>query len=497
VPDGAPTDLWVPPGAAGSYGDEVAELAVRMGRPLDPAQRIAVDALANYGPGGGWLTLEGLIKMPRRNGKTAGVITMIAMADLFLFDADRIAWSAHLFRTTRDAFIDHQALIGAVPEFSRRVAKIYEGKGDESIELKSGAKIEYLARSKGGGRGLGGKLVVIDEALFFSADQAGALLPILATSGNPLVLYGSSGCKVESSQLRILTRRGRSNSDPSLIHVEFRAPGGWTDPGCERGVLCPHTVGTPGCSLDSPDLIRAANPAMVFGRITMDFLLSMRRTLQPLEFGREFLGWDEAGPEDETGPVDLDDWDGCLDVASEIVGPMVWAVDVSPNGSSASIGVAGPRSDGRPHLELTATGPGYGWVAPRLVELKAAHGAARIPAGKEFRDGVVVDPSGPGADVVLALRAAGIDPFLMAARDVGQACAAMQSGAKDRSFAHIGQRQVRDALEGAARRSLGDGGWAYARKRSEVDISPAVVVTNAAHGLRLAGTAQPFFGSWR
>ncbi len=497
MPEAPPAHLWVPQGARGNYGDEVADVAEMMGRPLDPSQRVAVDALTAYGPGGRWLTLEGCIKEPRQNGKTGGIITPIAFADLFLWDADRVAWSAHLFRTTREAFADHRQLIESVPEFDRRVKKIHESNGDESIELISGARIDYLARSKGGGRGLGGKLVVIDEALFFSAEQAGALLPILAARPNPHVLYGSSACKVESSQLRILTRRGRSGADSSLTLVEWRAPGGWSDPGCDRGPLCPHAPGTSGCSLDNLELIRAANPAMVFGRIAMEFLVSMRATLPPLEFGREFLGWDEAGPEDESSPIDLDDWDACLDTASVPVGAPVWAVDVSPNGSTASIAMAAVRADGRPHLEVVATGAGYSWVAPRMVQLKADHGAARLPVGKEFRDGVLVDPSGPGADVALSLKTAGIEPYLMGSRDVGQACAALQAGTKDRALAHIGQRQVRDALEGAARRTLGDGGWAFARKHSEIDISPAVVVANALHGLRLAATGQPFFASRR
>lgn len=497
MPEAPPAHLWVPPGALGNYGDEVADVAEMMGRPLDPAQRVAVDALTSYGPGGQWLALEGCIKEPRQNGKTGGIITPIAFADLFLWEADRVAWSAHLFRTTREAFADHRQLIESVPEFDRRVRKIHEANGDESIELKSGARIDYLARSKGGGRGLGGKLVVIDEALFFTSEQAGALLPILAARSNPHILYGSSACKVESTQLRKLTRRGRSANDPSMIHAEWCAAGSWDDPGCERGKACSHALGVPGCVLDDPDRWRAANPAMTFDRITLEFMQAMRRTLEPLEFGREFLGWDEAGTEDQSSAIDLDDWDACLDTASVAAGTPVWAVDVSPNGSTASIGMAAARADGRPHLEVVATGAGYGWVVDRVLQLKADHGAARLPVGKEFRDGVLVDPSGPAADVALSLKAAGIDLYLMSSRDVGQACAALQSGAKDRAVAHIGQRQVRDALEGAAARTLGDGGWAFARKHSDIDISPAVVTANALHGLRLAATGQQFFASRR
>jgi hypothetical protein len=55
---------------------------------------------------------------------------------------------------------------------------------------------------------------------------------------------------------------------------------------------------------------------------------------------------------------------------------------------------------------------------------------------------------------------------------------------------HIGQEQVRDALANAVRRDIGDGGWAFARRKSEADISPIVAVAVALHGLRVSNTAK-------
>lgn len=484
-----PAHLWVPPGARGNYGDVVADLADRMGRPLDVAQRVAVDALTSYGPGGKWLALEGLIKQPRRNGKTAGVITAIAFADLFLWKADRIAWTAHLFKTTSEAFGDHQKLIARVPEFSRRVKQIHSGKGEESIELHSGARIDYLARSKGGGRGLEGKRVVIDEALFFSAESAEALLPILATADNAQIMYGSSACKVESTGLRALTRRGRAGNDPSLVYVDWSAPGGWANPGCRRGAKCPHTLGTAQCALDDPNLWLAANPAVAAGRIAIGFLEKMRRTLSPLGFGREFLGWDEDGPEDTASPIDLDLWDSRADALSSIAGPKVWAIDVTPAGTRTSISVAGQRTDGRPHLELIENGPGTGWVVARMRELLAAHETRRIKVGEKYKNGVILDPAGPGGELSPRLKAANIDPYLASSQDVGQGCAALLTGIRDDALTHIGQQEVHDALDGAGRRELGDGGWALSRRHSEVDISPIMSFALALQALRLAESA--------
>ena len=56
---------------------------------------------------------------------------------------------------------------------------------------------------------------------------------------------------------------------------------------------------------------------------------------------------------------------------------------------------------------------------------------------------------------------------------------------------HTGQAQLWTALRGSARRPLGDGAWAFARKRSDADITPIVAATLALHGFRMVEAAQP------
>lgn len=479
-----PAHLWVPE-RRGSYLDEVADVADLIGRPLDAEQRIAVDAKTSYGPGGDWLTLETLLKEPRQNGKTAGVETPIVLTDLFVWGADRIAWTAHLFKTTREAFEDHDRLISGCPEFSKRVLRISYAHGEESIQLKTGARIDYLARSKGGGRGLGGKRVVIDEALFFAATAAGALLPILAARENPQIDYLSSAAKIESDLLRDLTARGRAGGDPSLILVEFCAPGSFADPGCSTP-RCTHPRGASGCVLDSEAYLRAANPAVRSGRIRMSFLRAMRRTLTPVEFAREFLGWDEAGA-DTASPIPVAAWLARVDPQSTIVGRRVLAFDVSPDRSSSAIAGAGRREDGATHVALVDHRPGTGWVVERLQELLERRDIAEI----------VLDSASPAAALLPDLLAAGLTVrsasnehgqlVVMSARDMGRACGGLQDGVTGDApdVWHRGDPIVTTALEGAQRRDIGDGGWGWDRKRSDVDICPLVAVTEAVWGLSM------------
>lgn len=468
-----PAHLSVPP-RLGSYGDEAIDLARLAGRELDDEQALAVDAMLSYGPGGRWAAFESAIIEARQNGKTGGVLLPVVLFDLFLLPADRIVWTAHLFRTARDAFNDFDVMIASTPYLSRRVKKVSYANGEEAIELHSGAKLEFLARSKGGGRGLGGKRLVMDEALYLSAESMGALIPTLAArsmTGDPQINYGSSAGVLSSDHLRALRDRGRAGGDPSLVWIEFCAPGGWDNPGCQLGPECLHTVGIEGCALDDETLWPLGSPALG-RRITYEYVRSERRALPPAEFGRERMGWfDEPVG---LGAFPLEAWAECADPKSAPPGRPVFGIDSSPGSRSAAILAALHRPDGLPHVEVVAHGPGTDWVVARCVELK-----------RHQPLDWVIDPGGPAGALLPDLLLAGIEPTQMTARDLGQACEAFSSAVVDRNVRHLADPLLARAVAGASRRDIGDGLWAFSRRKSQADICPLVASAVALWGLSL------------
>jgi len=465
-----PAHLWVPE-RAGSYGDEAIDLAEMAGRTLDAEQRLAVDAMLSYGPGGRWVALEAAVVQSRQNGKTSGCILPVVLADLFLFDADRIVWTAHLFRTARDAFADVVRLIDGCADLSRRVKKVTYANGEEAVELHSGARLEFLARSKGGGRGLGGKRLVMDEALFLSAESMGALIPTLSAREDPQIVYGSSAGLGSSDYLRSLRDRGRKGGDPSLIWVEWCAPGGWDDPPCERGRDCTHAAGAePGCALDDESLWPLANPALG-RRITYEYVRSERRALPVAEFGRERLGWFDL-PEDEQRPIEPADWAACfVDLPERPEGTPCFFIDCSPGLSSASISAAVLR-EGRPHLELADYRAGAAWLegpGGRVKELADRYPGARFAA---FAAGAV-------SALLPGLEELGIRVELFTAQDMGRACGHLEKLVATRGITHDGRPEYEAALAGAVKRFVGDDLWTWSRRKS-ADISPIVSATGAA-----------------
>jgi hypothetical protein len=456
------------PPVVGSRVDVVRDFSKLYGRELDEEQLVAVECLTGFDAEGRWAALEGAIVQPRQNGKTSGVMTAITLTDLFLFKPDRIAWTAHLFKTSRSTFEDITNLIGMTPELSRRVKRIRHAAGDEGIELVTGARLDFLARSKGGGRGLGGKRVVVDEALFFTDAQAGALLPVLSARANPTILYGSSAAVLESDYLRSLRDRGRAG-DESLAWVEWCASGSLVEPPCTGGKRCQHAVGTDGCVLDDVAYWQSANPALG-RRIRTDTLKALRASLSPLDFAREFLGWHED-PEGAQNKIAMSRWTSAVDARSEITGIPSFAVDVAPDRESAAIAVAGVRSDKRVHVGLVEHRAGLDWVAPRLVELWERHGPSAI----------YLDAQSPAASLLPALQAELVEVEALTIGKLGAACGLLADAVNSEppTLRHRGDPIVTAALAGAAIRDVGDGAWAWRRKDSEQDICPLVALTIA------------------
>jgi hypothetical protein len=497
-----PAHLWVPP-RVGSYGDEAIDLAKEAGRSLDEEQRHGVDALLSYGPAGRWVALEAAFIEARQNGKTAGVLLPVTLFDLFLLPPDRIVWTAHLFRTSREAFDDFCKCIESSAMLSRRVKKISYSHGEESIELHSGAQLDFLARSSGGGRGLGGKRVVMDEALFLGAGAMGALMPVLSAREDPQVNYGSSAGKTTSEYLARLVKRGRAGGDPSLIWVEYCAPGGWEDPPCELGKKCPHFVGTRGCALDDPANWRQANHTLG-KRISVEYVEAERRALPPLEFGRERNGWHEVVAT-ETAPMSEKDWGDLTDVESEMVDPVALGIEVANDRSTAAIGVVGRRADGKYHLEIIKSAPGVAWVVGDAVKLN-----------KRWKPCVIVlDDKSEAASLLPEFKEAGLkvrdrDPDKAAksediivttwANDLARASGLLYSAVTEtRNLRHLNQSDLNDSVKGAAWRQLGDA-KAWSRKDATTNPCPLLAVTLGLYGLVIYGPKQPgqqFFGSWR
>ncbi|MGH7744048.1 MAG: hypothetical protein ACREQ5_04410 [Candidatus Dormibacteria bacterium] len=455
------------PSYASTVSAEAIELAAMVKTPMDPWQQLVLHGALGQDVYGRWTAPEVGLVVPRQQGKT--VVVLIAMLSAVYLHKFAVVYTAHLMATSRKIRVAVQNMIESNPDLDREVKQIRTANEEQSIELKSGARMDFVARSGSSARGWSGDIVILDEAFALAIEHVGALMPIMFARGNWQLWYLSMAGKIGSHALRRIRQRAL-DGDRGLAYYEWSVPEDVYN-------AAPDYVG------NMPAALAQANPALGL-RVRPQTLFLAQRSMDPVEYGREVLGvWDDA---QGVPVIDLSLWGRLVDVDSQIDGGMVFALDASPGLVSGAIGVAGYRGDGLPHVEITARDgvldhrPGVDWMVARAAELDEA-----------WHPVWVMDANGPARALLEDLRAVGIEPELIIARDLAQACGALLAMASviDK-LRHLGQQCLTDAIKVAKKRDVGDGAWAWGRRVTEADICTLYVVTLALHGLAVYGAER-------
>jgi hypothetical protein len=445
-----------------TLGDEVADLADLAGFSPDPEQRLGLDLIFAVDRYGKSVAFEFAVICARQNLKT-GLFKQAALGWLFLTDQNLIVWSAHEFSTAKEAHRDMAILVESNSFLSRRVKRVYSGAGAESIELMSGQRLNFKARTRTGGRGLSGDKVVLDEGFALQPAHMGALLPTLSVRPDPQLLYGSSAGLADSHVLRAVRDRGRTGSSERLAYLEWCAATG----GCEQE-KCEHALGTPGCALDVLENLQNGNPLLGRTRangtgLTLEYIEAERQALPPAEFARERLGWwDEPGASEIFGSGK---WEAC---AGEELSVPLGAIGVAVSMDLSQASIVGAGLDGVTMVVPMQHGPGTGWLVDSLKMLQVEH---RVP--------VVIDGGGPAANFIPHLEAAGIDHHATTTTEVLDGCAHFYTLVTSGGLRHANYPELNMAVNGATTRAVRDR-WAWGRRTSTADISTLEAATLAA-----------------
>ncbi|MFD5033640.1 terminase [Streptomyces sp. NPDC058405] len=436
---------------------------------LDPWQQFVLDQGLGERADGKWSAFEVAVNVPRQNGK-GGVIEARELAGLFLLDERLILHSAHEFKTAMEAMRRIEELLLSSDELRPQVKRIRRQGGEECIEMKSGARLRFIARSKGSGRGMTGDCNIMDEAMILGDDAMSALMFTMAAVPNPQLWYfGSSGIGSQSQQLGRLRRRALAAAesgvpDPSLAYFEWSI----NEHAAECGSGC-----TDHDDVDAPESVLRANPAIGY-RLTLEHTMNERMTIGADSFARERLGVGDypADGTDTWQVIGEDVWRALAAAESQPGGQVAFAIDMTPERSHTAIAVAGEWRGGT-HVEVVAHQPGTGWV----IEWAKARQEKWKPRCW------VVDAGGPAGSLIEDLeRELGVTVVSPKAREVGQACGQFYDAVTEQSLSHYDQAPLAAALAGAQMRPLGDA-WAWARRGVGVDISPLVAATLAKWGL--------------
>ncbi len=472
-----PRYAWTPD-CARSLGQDCIDWWEAAGGSLFEWQKMVVVGMLGLDEEDQFVSTDDGVNVSRQNGKGV-ILQAIEGFAAFELGYDLVMHTAHEFATCLDHQMRLEGIVQDAPHLHSRVrdrSGYRHANGQESINLKSGGRILFKARTKGGGRGFSGDLLVWDEAMVISDAVVGAQKPTLRASKAPhgrKTIYAGSAVDKQvheyGATFARLRRRG-IEKDPRVTYYEWSAP---------IDDLSEVTLDM----LSDMALARAGNPSMDDGLISEETVKDEIAGMAVRTAATELYGIGDWPPADAsaTGLFDVKRWTG-LAGSVDLDSGATLSLDVSPLRTWGSI-CAAKSSGEKVEIGVIHREEGTGWLVPRLVELRDEISPARI----------VCDERGPAASLLSDLEAAGIEVELIGTVEYTRACGMFFDAYDQGKLVHDGNISLESAIRGAAQRSLADA-WAWSRKHSRADITPLVAATVAHWAEATAKDERKFVG---
>ena len=317
---------------------------------LDPWQSDILGDWMGRTVSGKWAAPTAGGSVPRQNGKSL-LVQGRAEAGMLLLN-ETVIYTAHLQKTATETFEEMRAYFES-RALRRHVAEIKTALGREQIILKSGARIKFLARTRNGGRGQHGDLLIFDEAQELDETAQGSFIPAISASLNPQTIYVGTppGPDAVGTVFRALRKRALGGETRKAAWFEFSVP--------EIG------------NVKNPARWAATNPAMG-RRIQYSTIEGEAEQLDPDTFARERLGWwSPVATETLDYAIDRKAWEACASDAEKPDGKTAYGVKFAADGSAVCLCGAVIPKDGPARVSLIEqrpTGRGLAWLVDWLNE---------------------------------------------------------------------------------------------------------------------------------
>ena len=315
---------------------------------LDPWQGLVLCDWMALTPSGKWLCRTCGGSVPRQNGKT-GLVEARAEAGMIMYD-EQVIYTAHLQKTATETF-EEMASFFDTPKLRKYLKDVKTALGREQIILKSGARIKFLARTRNGGRGQHGDLLIFDEAQELSVEAQASFIPAISASQNPQTIYTGTP------------------PDPSSDGAVFRGIRDKAIDGKAQSIAWfEYSVEEIG-DVSNRDRWAETNPAL--GRRILSTTIEGELEQMPADtFARERLGyWTPVVKHELDYALDKDVWEACKSTESKPEGKTAYGIKFSADGSTVALCGAVIPDNGPARISLIEqrpTGHGIGWLADWL-----------------------------------------------------------------------------------------------------------------------------------
>lgn len=391
---------------------------------------------------GKWSAPTGSGTIPRQNGKSLGLVEARANYGMAVL-GEQVLYTSHLQKTSTETFEDMASFFDT-PKLRKYLKDIKTALGREQIILKNGARIKFLARTRNGGRGQHGDLLIFDEALELDAESQASFLPAISASPNPQTIY-------------ISTPPTEKSTGAVLRNIRERALSGKA----ERTAWFEWSVDEIG---DVHDKSRwyATNPSL--GLLIQESTVEGEvEQMDADTFARERLGWWSSTDVQIDNVIDASDWNACREENPIREGTVVYAVKFSADGSTGVLAVCYKPTDRPPFVfvvDSRSMSGGLGWFVDRIMQnLK---GSAQIVIDGQSYAAALNDrliQSAPDKKTARILNRAVIRPK---SADVIAASASLLDAVRERRITHYGQPALDASATMTERRLIGGGGgWGF------------------------------------
>ena len=386
---------------------------------------------------GRWAAMTCGGSLSRQNGKSLGLVVPRCNYGMIML-GEEVLYTSHLQKTSTETFESIAAFFDSKP-LKKYVKDIKTALGREQVILKNGGRIKFLARTRNGGRGQHGDLLVFDEALELDSDSQASFLPAISASKNPQVIYVSSPptSSVTGTVFRGIRERALSGESDRISWFEWSV----------------DAQGIDEVDVHDRKLWYATNPSLGI-LIQESTVESEVEQMDADTFARERLGWWSPTVGNRKSVIDAKSWDALSVGGSPEGGKRAFAVKFSPDGAECVLAVAVKDGDSV-HVEVVermTMAVGTGWLADFARERKAS--ASCFVIDGKAGAGNLVDKLGkmPSGYVVTPTSS-----------QVVAACSAMVDAVAEKRVTWFEKQQdLRDSAVTSVRRPIGaGGGWGF------------------------------------
>lgn len=434
------------------------ELLSETGYELMDWQKFLLETWMGYNKDGRWSAKTCANSTPRQNGKTL-VICARALAEM-LFYGGTVLYTSQLQKTSTETFREMRDILTKT-KLKKYLAPngVKTALGREELVLKSGARIKFLARTRNGGDGQHGSLLIFDEA------QA------LDPQSQESFKYAISACRTKRRGQTIYNGTPPKDGDYGLLFegIRNRAVDGiskitaYTEWSAGYGGRCPDVM--------DRGLWARTNPSWNIIITEEETESELEDTADYEKFAHQRLGW-WTGQRSAQTLIGEEEWTNLEAEAPDMWDKLAYGVKISADGTVAALSVS-TLLDGMGHVEFIRQEPlsgGMGWLVDWIME----------PQRQEQVAVVAIDGKSGADDLARRLVAAGMNrsAVVVASTEFAvNAAAMMVNSVADGLVTHYRDENLDASATKSVRRKIGtSGAFGFGGEHPEIIESAALAL---------------------